>query len=1116
MKNIFYSIHTVKIFTLLLLLTVLGTQAQRSRVSFDHIGTKEGLSESNILCIVQDSRGFMWFGTWDGLNRYDGYKITVFKNIPSDAQSISNNFINKIVEDKKGNLWIATSGGLNYFDRKKETFTRYLHQPNNSNSLRANSVADLVVDQAGKLWIGTNQGLDLYDPASNSFKHIPLIRNNLPGTPEPIRCMYKDSHDRIWVSVKDNGLLLYADEKQLTNFRRDLNDSNSIASNNINTIFEDSQHRIWFGANGRGLDLLDEAHHRFVHYHTILNSALKQEDVILAINEDADQHLWVSVENLGLLVFTPGKNFAALYAHDEIDHESITNNSVYGIYRDNKQNIWLANFAGWVDVAFRDKYLFQHYKRMLNINSISHNQVMHIREDRQHQIWLSTDGGGLDIFDPVQNKFTNYKHNDADPYSISGNHVLCTMEDHAGNTWIGTWKTGINVMDANKRVIKRFTATADTGSIGSNNAWKIFEDRSNNIWVATYGAGVERLNADGKTFTHYRFISADSNAICSTDINNIFQDSDGDIWFSSEDNGFCIWNHQTGKFTRFAHHEGQNSVSNNCVNSFYEDKDHNFWIGTLNGLNKFNKNTGLFKIYTAADGLAGDYVFGILKDEYQHFWLSTNKGISQFNPTTGAFKNYGTADGLQSNEFKQLSYCHASDGAMYFGGINGFNKFYPAKIKRISFDPPLVFTGISIYSKTVEVEKSNAPSPLKQSISESTEITLPYSNDVFSIEFASLNYSDADKKKYAYWLEGFDKTWSEFSSTRSVTYTHLDPGDYTFHLRGLDNDGKISSTVKSLHIYIRPPFWLTWWFKVFGIIASFGILYLAYKIRVKEIKKQQRQLEYLVSMQTSKLSATALESNLSKEREKLLRQEAEALNEELQEKNKELEQFAYVASHDLQEPLRTTVSFVKRLEKFNKDKLDEKSSKYLHFIVEATNRMQVLIKDLLEFSRIGKAMKVQQVDTNKVLENVKADLSVAIHESGAVINAQGLPLINGYPTEIKALFQNLLSNAIKFRKAETKPVIDITVQEMETCWYFIFKDNGIGIAEEHFNRIFAIFQRLHSSSEYAGSGIGLAHCKKIVELHGGNIWLSSVPGQGSEFHFDIAKQMEENRDGKSI
>lgn len=1110
MKNIFYSTCPGKAFTLLLLLTALGSQAQRSRVSFDHIGTKEGLSESNILCIVQDNRGFMWFGTWDGLNRYDGYKITVFKNSPSDTQSISNNFINKIVEDKKGNLWIATSGGLNYFDRKKETFARYLHQPNNSNSLRANSVADLVVDETGKLWIGTNQGLDLYDPATNIFKHITLIKNNLPGTSEPIRCMYKDSRNRIWISVKDNGLLMYQDSAQPVAYSRSFNDTLSIASNNINTIFEDSHRRLWFGNNGRGLDLWAEEQNRFIHYHTVVSSILKQDDVILAINEDADQHLWVSVENVGLVVFTPGKNFAALYAHDEIDHESITNNSVYGIYRDNKQNMWLANFAGWIDVAIRDKFLFHHYKRMLNINSISHNQVMHIREDRHQQIWLSTDGGGLDIFDPVHEKFTNYKHSDSDPYSISGNHVLCTMEDHAGNTWIGTWKTGINVMDVNKRVIKRFTSTEDPGSMGSNNAWKIFEDRSNNIWVATYGAGVERLNPDGKTFTHYHFNSADSNTICSTDINNIFQDSDGDIWFSSEDNGFCIWHHQTGKFTRFAHHEGQNSVSNNCVNSFFEDKDHNFWIGTLNGLNKFNKNTGLFKIYTAADGLAGDYVFGILKDEGQYLWLSTNKGLSQFNPATGFFKNYGTADGLQSNEFKQLSYCQASDGAMYFGGINGFNKFYPAKIKRVYFDPPLVFTDISIYSKKVEVEKSNAPSLLKQSISESHDITLPYSNDVFSLEFASLNYTDADKKKYAYWLEGFDKTWSEFSAARSVTYTHLDPGDYTFHVRGIDNDGKISPTVKHLHIYIQPPFWLTWWFKLCGVAAFFSVLYLAYKVRVKEIRRQQRQLEYQVSMQTSKLSATALESTLAKEREKLLREEAEALNEELQEKNKELEQFAYVASHDLQEPLRTTVSFVNRLEKFNKDKLDEKSSRYLHFIVEATNRMQVLIKDLLEFSRIGKAMKVQQVDTGKVLQNVLADLSVAINESGAIINVQGLPLINGYPTEIKALFQNLLSNAIKFRKDKTKPVIDIAVQEMETCWYFTFKDNGIGIAEEHFNRIFAIFQRLHSTSEYAGSGIGLSHCKKIVELHGGNIWVTSVKDEGSTFHFDIAKELKES------
>jgi len=600
------------------------------------------------------------------------------------------------------------------------------------------------------------------------------------------------------------------------------------------------------------------------------------------------------------------------------------------------------------------------------------------------------------------------------------------------------------------------------------------------------GKGLCRYDRNKDRFIQY---TREKDNLSSLNILSLFEDRSGMLWMGTDGNGLSQFDWKAKKITTFEHNDLTNSLSDNTINCVFEDETGNLWIGSNNGLNYLDRKTNVFTVYTTKDGLPNEVIFGILEDSKKNLWISTSKGISQFDPLSKKFKNFGIADGLQSNEFKQ-SYCKSRSGLMYFGGINGFNEFNPDSIKETKYDPPLVLTDFRIFNKAVPIATNEKdPSPLKKNITETREITLSHDSAVISFEFASLNYIGAEKKKYAYMLENFDNNWTELGTKRIATYTNLDPGKYVFKVRGLNNEGGWSSNTISIQLTITPPFWLTWWFKLLVVLSIVGGSIGVYTMRVRTIKTQKRKLEQQVQEQTEELIKAA--------------GKAEQANKDLARKNKEMEQFAYIASHDLQEPLRTTSSFVGLLQKQYQGKLDEKADKYFAYILEASDRMRMLIKNLLDFSRIGNKKELEQLDCDKMLNKLLADLGVAISEAGAEIEYGPLPVISCYAAEVKQLFQNLITNAIKFRKKETSPEINISVQKNKGYWEFAFKDNGIGIEEKHNEKIFDIFQRLHTRAEYEGSGIGLSHCKKIVELHHGKIWVESKPGEGSIFYFTI-------------
>jgi signal transduction histidine kinase/streptogramin lyase len=819
---------------------------------------------------------------------------------------------------------------------------------------------------------------------------------------------------------------------------------------------------------------------------------------VSSINESAENNLWIGTANGGLSIFNYAAGLFTNYTNDRIDKESIGNNSINSIYRDSKNNMWLGTFDAGVDLANSDKTNFTHYKQTMLKNSLSDNHVLSIFEDKKNNIWIGTDGGGLNLFDPQRGNFKHFRHEKNKEQSICGDYVVTACEDSKGNIWIGTWGDGVSVYNPANNTFKHFkNDPANPSSLSNNNAWIIHEDKDKNIWIGTSGGGLNLLNPDHNSFTHYQYDRSRSDGISATNIISIFEDSDGALWICTEAGGLNLFNKKSKTFSHFMHNDTKNSISNNNLSSMFEDSDKNLWIATRMGLNQFNKKTGQFKVYTMADGLPGNLILGILEDGKKNLWISTNGGISRFNLLTKVFKNFDISDGLQSNEFKVQAFCKSSSGMMYFGGNNGFNRFFPDSIKTIPFDPPLVITNFQIFNKEVSISiNKNDDSPLTKNINETSTITLPYSNTVFSFEFATLNYTASEKKQYAYMLEGFDKSWNEVGNKRIATYTNLDPGKYVFKVKGLNNEGEWSSNIRSIELTITPPYWLNWWFKSLVLLLIISGIFGFYKFRINIIATQKRKLEQRVLEQTQQLLQ-------STEEEQKARKEAEQANIGLERKNKEMEEFAYIASHDLQEPLRTTSGFVKLLQKQYQGKFDEKGEIYFNYILEASDRMKLLINNLLEYSQIGKKKELQQVNCDVILKNVLADLGVAITEAGAEITYDPLPIIGGYPTEMKQLLQNLVTNAIKFRKKDTSPKIDIGAKLVNEEWQFTVSDNGIGIDEKYAEKIFVIFQRLNAQSEYKGSGIGLSHCKKIVELHNGKIWVNSRPGEGSRFSFTI-------------
>lgn len=1089
----------------------LSVFAQHEQLSFQHVGTREGLSHSNVISILRDSRGYMWFGTRDGLNRYDGYTFTTFKYDPQDPHSISNNTIISMVEDSEGFIWIATwGGGLNRFDRNTETFLRFQHDPSVYTSLASNLLNTLVLDHNNTLWIGTEDaGFDRFDRHGKTFVHTP---NNNALKFASVKAIYEDHDHRMWIGTNENGLHIF-DSRNNTDvsYFHDENNEHTLTGNSIKVIFADSKQQLWIGTRGAGLNRFERATNSFTRFRHSADPGSLCHDYVVTINEDAKRNLWIGTENGGLSILPSGKNVFENYSHDDIDPKSLSSNSIWTIYKDIHHDMWVGTYSGDINFWSSANNQFAHFRHNQSPFSLSHNKVLSIFEDSQKNIWVGTDGGGLNLYDPLAKTFTHFIHDAKNANSICGDYVLSLSEDKDGNIWIGTWGSGISIFDPRKKTFRHLkNVPGDPHSLASNNIYSIYRDREQRMWLATYYGGLNRYDDKTKTVIRYQHNDNDPSSLSSNKINSVFQDTRGNIWVSTEGKGLDRLDVKTGKFTHLEHNEQKNSISNNNVGKIYEDPRGNLWIGTMSGLNYFDISTGRFEEFRMAQGMPNDAVFGIIADHDQKIWLSTNRGLSKFDPVARTFHNYSEADGLQSDEFKLNAAYRTSNGRLLFGGNNGFNDFDPRSLYTDLYSPPLLMSNFMIMNHPVTPGKDST-SVLVKPIAETRTLSLPYSSSVISFEFTALDYRSGNKKEYSYMLEGFDQSWNDIGKKRSATYTNLDPGKYVFLVRTRDGLGKWSDKTLQLEVIIVPPFWMTWWFRCLAVLAWIVVIVILYRRRVNAFRQQKEKLQELVDQQTHELKELNAQEHEA-------RMDAERARQEADDANRAKSVFLATMSHEIRTPMNGVIGMASLLES---TELTAEQRSYAETISTCGESLLKVINDILDFSKIESGnfeLEYCEVNLRQTIEEVLEVFAAKTAETGIDLlydlGADVPETIMGDRHRLRQILLNLVSNATKFtnRGEVLIEVKQLSIAGDETELEFTVRDTGIGIPSDKVNRLFQAFTQVDSSTtrKYGGTGLGLVICEKLVHMMGGKIAVSSVVNAGTCFSFSIKARAVES------
>jgi ligand-binding sensor domain-containing protein/serine phosphatase RsbU (regulator of sigma subunit) len=801
-------------------LFLLENLTAQNYISFKHLTVEDGLSQSAVTCIFQDSHGFMWFGTQDGLNRYDGYSFKVFKNNPSDSTSLSDNFIFSIYEDNVRTLYIQTqSGNFQKYNPRSESFTLLSKDSIDVTEFKVSSV-DAFLNEPGISWVGSLG-------AGTGLK-----RTNLKTG-------------------------------EVTQFKNNPSDPSSISNDKVYSVYRDRSGNLWVGTSN-GLDKLDEKTGKFTHYRNNPSDPNSlSHNWVWPIFEDSRGNLWIGTVQGGLNKFDPQTKSFTSYQSDPSNPTSLNDNFIFSIYEDRGGVIWVGTNTGGINYFHPSSQVFEHFTNNPSYkNSLVENEILTLFADRDGIYWIGTRNGGLDRFDYKRGTFKNYSSNPSNPKGLVSNSISLIYQDRSGILWLGTFSSGLMAFDPKNETYKYYQNNpSDPTSLTDNRIYSILEDQAGNIWIGTYGEGLNKLDRNTGNFSSFKFDPEDESSISSNSVWTSVEDNSGVLWFGTFGGGLNILEPGSAKFRRIKNNpDDPNGLPDDNIIRVFKDSKNNIWIGTTKGLSRYNRETNNFKNYREKDGLANDFVFGILEDNTGNLWISTNNGLSKFNPEKETFRNYYAQDGLQGNEFNQNAYAKDyKTGRLLFGGANGFNVFNPDDVKENMFVPHVVYTNYIRYNSDDEEGK-----PIfEKGISDRDSILLTYKDNIVTLQFAALNYHNNSKNQYRYKLEGFNDNWIQLGNDHTVTFTNLSPGEYTLLVAGSNNDGLWNDEGRLLFIEVTPPWWRTNIAYVIYTITFFSLLYGVRRVEInrREQKTKLRENELRLKATEAEKRAIQIEND---------------------------------------------------------------------------------------------------------------------------------------------------------------------------------------------------------------------------------------------------------------